>query len=236
MAKTQAQAQALLRFGYFDAFVPLSGPGPEGSARGLLVQLVGLVAQTAGLQAQHHAYPWRRAQALVHQGALEGYCTVPTPQRESHVAFGRQTLYRVRYVAFHRRHDPRMAGVQRVEDLRPLRQGAFRGSGYSQSNLEPERLRFDTDIESVMRRIALDDLDSIVAAELPGWHAVQRLGLQGAITATPLPFLPSAPFCIGLRRSLREHPAVLDRLDRATRELQAQGALDALVAAYRAPA
>ncbi len=231
-----AAAEAPLRFGYFDTFVPLSGPGPQGSARGLLVQLVDLVSQTAGLRTSHRAYPWRRAQALVEQGALDGFCTASTTQRERYAAFGQETLFIVRYLAFHRRGDARLAGLQRVQDLRPLRLGAFRGSGYSESHLETDRLRYDTDIDSVLRRIALGDLDATVTAELPGWHAVQRLGLQAELTATPLAFLPVAPFRIGLRRSLPEHGVLLGRLDRAARDLQRQGSLDALAAAYRAPA
>lgn len=226
----------VLRFGYFDQYEPLSGPGPQGSARGLLVQLVGLVAQQAGLSADHHAYPWRRAQAMVAQGTLDGFCTTATPEREAYARFTREPLLNVRYLAFHRRDDARVPAIRRREDLLALRLGAFRGSGYVDAHLAPERVHYDDSIESVLRRIALNDLDVLVAGELPTWHVLQRLALRERLTATALPFLPPAAFRLGLRRSLPRSAEWLAQLDQAAQALRAQGALDALAAVYRPPA
>jgi ABC-type amino acid transport substrate-binding protein len=224
-----------LRWGYFDRFAPLSAVAPDKqSARGVMVTLVDQACRQAGLLATHHAYPWRRAQSLVARGEIDGFCTTMTPAREAYAEFGRETLLTQRFLAFHRRGDARFAGVRTQEDLQTLRIGAYRGSGYVDMHLDALSLHYDTTPESLLRRVALDDLDAFVGPELTTWHDVLRLRLPDQITATPLPFLPAGAFKLALRRTLPNAQTLLDRLDRGVRELHRSGQVDAALAPYRA--
>lgn len=224
-AVAPALAEGALRFGYFDRYAPLSERVLDGRATGLLVERVELVVRSAGLEAEHWAYPWPRAQRMVAMDRLDGFCTMDTPEREQYAHFGREVLLEDATVVVHRRDDARATGLRRPEDLAGLRVGTYRGDSFSRRYLGDALLRFDDGPDSVLRRIAMGDLDAFVEGQQITQGRLKRLGLEQALVITPLRFVPTARFRIGLRRSLPQVMALLARLDQAALQLRRAGRL-----------
>jgi Bacterial extracellular solute-binding proteins, family 3 len=225
--RLQAQpAQDRLRFGYFDRYAPLSERVLDGQAAGLLVSRVDAVLDSAGLAGEHLAFPWPRVQAMVADGRLDGFCTLSTPERERYALFGNEVLLEDRSVLVHRRGDPRIRPpLQALADLQALRLGTYRGDGFAQLHLGQTLLRFDDGPDSVLRRIALGDLDGFIEGEVITARRLRQLRLQEQLQLTPLPFVPAARFRLGLRRSLAGAPALLERLDASAAQLRRTGRL-----------
>lgn len=228
-----AASPPLVRMAYFDRYEPFSQRANDGSMSGLLIEGVELIGWASGLRLEHHGFPWARAQLLVERGELDGLCTVPTPARRAWMEFCETPVVRARYGVFHRADDPRPAQMRSVEDLRQFRQGSYRGSGYSRGLLNLDHLQVDNDAESVLRRIAMDTLDTFIESDLIVGRKVQQLGLSKRITFTPLPFLPPAAFCFGLRKSFPGATEIVGRMEAATQASQQSGALTALLEKHR---
>lgn len=232
LAMGQGSAQSL-RMAYFDRYPPLSWRETDGHVRGLLVDLMDAIGQLAGLGFSHQAYPWARAQAMVRQGQLDAVCTTVTDERRAYLLFCETPLLSLHFGICHRLDDRRVAGLRSLADLRSLRQGNYRGSGYAQQNLEPHQLRVDHDPDSVLRRIATGDLDIYVDAELTTRHRIRALGLEGRLGYTPAAFLPPTGYCFGLRRSHAQATALVARMEVATQKARDGGRLEQVAAAYR---
>lgn len=219
-----------LRMAYFDRYPPLSHLGASGRMEGLLIDLVDAVGARAGLHFSHHGYPWARAQAMVERGELDALCTNATPARKVYAWFCDTPLLVVTMGLFFRADDPRPRELRSVAEMRALRQGSYRGSGFAQQYLEPERIAFDHDAESVLRRIALGDLDIYVADDLVTLPQIRRLGLATKLDYRPLSFLPPSQYRWGLRKSYPEADVLVQRMEAAARQAERDGELRALVA------
>jgi polar amino acid transport system substrate-binding protein len=222
-----------LRVAYFDRYPPLSQRERDGAMRGLLIDLVNALGSAAGLDLSHHGYPWARAQAMVRQGQLDAVCTAATAERRSYLLFCDTPLVTLHFGVCHRLDDARIAALRSLADLRALRQGNYRGSGYAQQHLEPARLQFDHDPDSVLRRIAAGDLDIYIDAELSTRHRIRALGLETKLGYTPAAFLPPTAYCFGLRRSHAQAAELVPRLETLTQQLRASGRLERIASAYR---
>ena len=223
---------APIRMAYSDKYAPLSTQGGTGSAIGLLVDAVNQAGQHCGLEFESGAYPWARAQLLLRQGDADGFCTVPTRDRKAYVAFCATPIVSVRHGVFHRADDLRVLHVRSLEDLRQFRQGTYRGNGYAAQYLEYDRLRLDNDAASVLRRIALNDLDTFVEAEVAVADNLKEFGLTEQIRFTPLNFLPPADFCFGLRRGFPDAEALVLKMEAAFKAAERNGTLAALRKRY----
>ena len=148
-ASMQSQAFVPVRVGYFDKYAPFSQRSDSGIMSGVLVDGLELVGQACGVSFEHYGYPWARTQAMVERGELDAFCTVRTQTRAAYAEFCTAPIVSINYGIFHRVDDARPLSVKNVQDLRPLRQGTYRGSGYSKENLEPERMQIDNDEESI---------------------------------------------------------------------------------------
>lgn len=222
-----------LRMAYFDKYEPFSQRAADGGMSGLLIEGVELVGRAAGLSFDHQGFPWARAQLLVERGELDGLCTVPTPTRQAWMEFCSTPIISANYGVFHRADDKRPGQARTAEDLRQFRQGTYRGSGYSRGLLKLDHVQIDNDAESVLRRIALGSLDTFIESDLIIGPKLRQLGLAGKVVFTPAAFLPPAPFCFGLRKSLPEATEIVARMEQATQAAQQSGALAALLAKYR---
>lgn len=212
-----------MRIAYFDRYAPLSELGSDGRVRGVLVQRAHSVMTSAGFAVSHHAYPWRRAQAMVANGEMDGFCTTATDERLSYAKFSSQAVLVNEHLLFHRKDDRRLAHLTRREELRPLRQGAYFGSGYTRQHLEVDRLVMDRDVDALIRRVARGDLDVFVEGSRVAWHRIEALGLSDRFAATAAPFLPAASFRLGLRQSWPDLEATLARVDQAILSEQRRG-------------
>jgi len=228
----RAEPAARLRMAYFDRYPPLSNLGDTGQMHGLLIDLVNAVGARAGLRFEHHGYPWARAQAMVERGELDGLCTNATPARKAYALFCDTPLVVTSMGLFFRRKDSRPRHLNSVPEMRALRQGSYRGSGFAQQHLEPEHIVFDHDAESVLRRIALGDLDIYVADDLVTRSQIRRLKLSQQLDYRPLGFLPPSRYRWGLRLSYPDAGALVRRMEAATQQAQQAGALRAILKRY----
>jgi polar amino acid transport system substrate-binding protein len=223
----------LVRMGYFDKYAPFSQRNEDGSVTGALIESVELVGRACGLRFEHAAFPWVRAQLMVERGDLDGFCTVSTTARLIYAEFCKSPLIRVDFGIYHRTDDLRPLAVRGVEDLRALRQGTYRGSGYSREHLEFDRLEVENDEESVLRRIAKGTLDTLVEGNIVTPFKLRQLGLTDRIRFTPVPFLPKADFCFGVRKSLPDASRIVANMEAATQAARRSGALGEVLAKYR---
>lgn len=221
-----------LRMGYFDRYPPLSQLTNANQMEGLLIDLVDAVGSVAGLRFSHHGFPWARAQGMVERGELDGLCTNATPVRQVYATFCATPVVVATMGLFFRRDDDRPRQLNSVIDMRALRQGSYRGSGFAQQHLEPDRIAFDHDAESVLRRIALGDLDIYVGDDLVTAPQIRRLGLAERLDYRPLSFLPASRYCWGVRRSFPDAEALVQRMEAATQQAQRQGVLKSILKRY----
>jgi len=228
-----ARAATALRMGYFEKYAPFSQRNDSGEMTGALIEGVELVGSACGLEFEHFGYPWARAQVMVERGELDGFCTVRTQDRQRYADFCGTPIVSVEYGIFHRADDARPLAVRSVEDLRALRQGTYLGSGYTKANLEHERMQYDKDEESILRRLANGSLDTFVEAEIGMQTKLRELGLGDRIRFTPATFLPKADFCFGLRHSHADVARIIPRMEAATLAARKAGTLQAILAKYR---
>ena len=228
-----AAAGTSLRVGYFDKYSPFSQSNADGSMAGLLIESLDVIARSANIKLEHHGYPWARAQVMVERGELDAFCTVPTRGRSEYALFCQTPVVTMDYGFYHRQDDPRPARVKSLEDLRELVQGTYRGSGYTKEYLEEERMVYLNDEETVLRRIALGTIDTLVEGEYVGAARVKSLGLEDRLHFTPAPWLPKAHFCFGLRRSHGDADLIIKKMDVATNAALRSGELKAIGAKYR---
>jgi polar amino acid transport system substrate-binding protein len=228
-----AEAAANLRVGYFDKYSPFSQGKDDGSMTGLLIESLEVIARAANIKLEHHGYPWARAQAMVERGELDAFCTVPTRGRAEYALFCPTPVVTMDYGFYHRKDDLRPGKVKSLEDLRGLVQGTYRGSGYTKEYLEEERMIFLNDEETVLRRIALGTIDTLVEGEYVGAARVKSLGLEDRLSFTAAPWLPKAHFCFGVRRSHSDVESIIKWMDAATIATLRSGELAAIGAKYR---
>lgn len=221
-----------IRVGYFDSYWPMSRRQTDATMDGALVDSLRVVGRKARIELEHHGYPWARVQQMIQRGDLDAFCTVRTDERKQYALFCNTPVISVAYGVYHRANDLRPLQAKSIADLRQFRQGTYLGSGYSKQFLEYERLQFDKDEASVLRRIALGNLDTFVEGEYVKSTVVKELGLSEQLRFTPMAFLPTADYCFGLRRSFPDAQAVIERMESAVIASKAAGELQAAVGRY----
>lgn len=222
-----------LRVGYFDRYWPFSQRADNGLMSGMLIESLDAIARSANVALSHDGYPWARTQVMVERGELDAFCTVPTQGRMTYALFCKTPVITMDYGFYHRSDDPRPGQVRSLEDLRSLVQGTYRGSGYTTEYLEADRMIFFHDEETVLKRIALGTIDTLVEGEYVGAARVKSLGLEGRLRFTAAPWLPKANFCFGVRRSLGAAETIIKTMEAATLSAGESGELKAIAAKYR---
>jgi polar amino acid transport system substrate-binding protein len=228
----RAEGAPTIRVGYFDAYWPMSRRQVDATMDGALVDSLRIIGRKARMELEHHGYPWARVQQMIQRGDLDAFCTIRTDERRQYALFCSTPVISVAYGVYHRANDLRPLQAKSIADLRQFRQGTYLGSGYSKQYLENDRLQFDKDEASVLRRIALGNLDTFVEGEYVKSTVVKDLGLSDQLRFTPMPFLPTADYCFGLRKSFPDAQAVVDRMESAVIASKASGDLQAVVGRY----
>lgn len=226
-----ADKDAPIRMGYFDSYAPFSFRDDKGAMRGALVEGMALVGRNAGYRLDHQGFPWARAQAMVENGSLDGFCTTITKGRLVYADFAPTPIVSVRFGIYHRADDLRPLEIRSVADMRAFRHGNFIGAGYPKENLEPDQMQWLKDEETVLRMIDAGRLDIYVEGEVVTRTKLQQLGLLERFRFTPAPFLPPVNFCFGLRRGFPDAATILARMEAAAQAARRSGELDAILAA-----
>lgn len=226
-------ASPVVRMGYFDKFSPFSEKDEAGHTRGLLIDCMELLGASAGIALEHHSYPWARAQLMVKQSELDAFCTVQTTERNLYAAFCPTPVLRLPNGVYHRRGDPRIAQLSSIADMRALRQGGYVGSGYVKEFLDADRISFEPDQDTVLRRLLNNTLDVFPQADVVTWQRIKALGYTDRLQFTPLSFLPQATYSFGLRRNYPDAPQILARMETAIQAAHKKNALQVLLTRYR---
>lgn len=226
------EPRRVLRMGYFNRYPPLSYLNAAGQMQGILIDLVNTVGAIAKLEFEHHGFPWLRAQQMVSRGELDGLCTNATPARKEYALFCETPVATATMGMFHRRDDKRPLKIRAVADMRALRQGNYRGSGFAAQHLEVDRIVFDNDAESILRRIAMGDLDIYVADDLVTLPQIKRLGLADQISYLPTSFLPPSMYRWGLRKTYPNAEHLVQLMESSTKAAQLNGSLAAVIERY----
>jgi polar amino acid transport system substrate-binding protein len=223
----------VVRMGYFDKFSPFSEKDDSGHTHGLLIDCMDLLGASAGLAIEHHSYPWARAQLMVKQSELDALCTVQTSERNAYAMFCPTPVLRLANGVYHRRGDTRIAQLSSIADMRALRQGGYVGSGYVKEFLDADRVSFEPDQDTVLRRLLNNTLDVFPQADVVTWQRIKALGYTDRLQFTPLSFMPLATYSFGLRRNFPDAPQILARMETAIQAAHKKNALQGMLARYR---
>jgi polar amino acid transport system substrate-binding protein len=229
----QAASATPIRMAYFENYAPLSFRDAHGQMAGALIDGVELMGHAAGLSFTHEGFPWVRAQAMVESGKQDGFCTTIDLVRQAYADFCPTPIIVEHFCIYHRIDDKRMHDLHSIQDLRPLIQGGYRGSGYPLRYLEAQYFHWYKDVDTVLRMVDNGNLDVYVGSETVTSHKLKELGLTDRISATPAPFMPAAEFCFGLRHHYPNAADVLAQMEAATSAARKSGALDKLLKPYR---
>jgi polar amino acid transport system substrate-binding protein len=224
---------APLRMAYSDEGGAESFRAADGRMLGILVESMDLVAREAGIEISHHGYPWLRAQAMVRDGELDGFCTVRTAERESFAHFAETPVFSEQMVIFHRRDDPRPAALAGFDGLALLSQGSYLGNGWAREALKDFKIDWTRDQSTCLKMLANGRFDVFVSGEIETPYRIRELGLGGALTFTRAAFLPTKSCRFGLRRSFPAESEIVPRVDAAIAQIRMTGAFERIVAAYR---
>lgn len=193
------------RMVYFGDFAPFSQVDAQGQVRGLFVDAVqSLLHDRLGVEVEHHAFPWARAQAMVRSGEADGFVTVPTPERLSYVLASARPLFEFPMCIVAAGDGPRLGELRQVralEGLRPFRLAHYLGSGWAEANLRPLGLdiQWTSDLAGAMRLVANGRVDAIVDNAVSLRHRMQDPEFRDRLVDLPSS-LATQPYhvCIGL--------------------------------------
>ena len=221
-----------LRLAFFDDYAPISFV-EAGAARGLLVDACAIVCRRAGLDPSAHPGPWARMQRLVRDGALDAFCTTPTPERVEYAVFCQTPLIILRAGIIHRRDDARAAAIGSLADLRGFRIADYIGNQWAYEVWLPGvEVDWVPQITAVLGKIAAGRDDIKVGGEITAPYNIRAAGLEDKLTFTPVGFLEPAPFVLGVRRSLPGAVELAARLEPIVAAFVADGERDALIGRY----
>ncbi|QDL53963.1 substrate-binding periplasmic protein [Rhodoferax aquaticus] len=229
---TQAQTVVKVRMAYFEDFAPMSFKTPKGDMAGIFIETLNHIAKASGVAFQHSGFPWQRAQNYIKAGELDALCAWNSVERKEYLWFASTPVIEQTMGIYHRPKDARVQAIRSVQDMRALAQGSYLGNGYAKQYLEPDLIKWQADMTSVLRLVAAESLDIFVEGELIGKAAIEKHGLQGKLAFTPLPFLDPVRSYFGLRKSFDKAQHIVERVDGALGQARKSGALGIIYKKY----
>ena len=221
---------------YGNAPGPMFGQLPDGRLTGIIVDAMNLVAPRASIVLRPVALPWSRAQAMVEQGDADLMVTVPTEQRLKYVLFASRALYHDGTVAMYLKTAPtaaRIAAAHVFPDLFGLAFVTYLGNGAIARQAPGQRIDWVKDGDTALHMIAAGHAEVLIDDELSAYYMVARDGLQNQIGMTLIDDPSAYAAYIGIRRSLPEAQALVERFDAAIASAERDGSLAALERRYR---
>lgn len=202
--------------GHFPPFTMLDGAHHFG---GIFVDELALVGRHAGIDFSFFDLPWARAQVMVQSGAMDGFCTIETPDRQDYALFAPTPLYNEGIVVIGRNDDPATKNILSLGDLDGLRVGEALGNDWFKSLLQGRNVTWVNDLPNLLAMIAANRLDLTIVGDRVGAIALAQHPDRSRLRAQKLTSLPDdGGFRIGVRKSLADAPAIIARIDQAIRE------------------
>ena len=228
----KATGEVRIRMAFNSRYAPFSFLNPQGRAAGLVVDLLDLVGLAANIDFDYVDRPWSRSQHMVQTGELDGFCAPSTPDRQEYALFTQFALFEDMGVMVSRADDKRVKPAMTFEDLRALKLGAQIGASWVAGALKGIEIVQVRDIESLLAMIAAGRIDATVAGAAEINAALSASPDGERLRTTPFQPLHGAEFRIGLRRSLPDAEALIERLDEAILHSRRVGAIGQVVARY----
>ncbi|MFB2862672.1 substrate-binding periplasmic protein [Aeromonas sp. MdU4] len=223
-----------LKMVYFDDFAPYSWRDEQGKMRGLMIDVMDLVAKEMGIRVSHSGYPWQRAQKLVQATQADGFVTIATHERRTYTLVVEQPVTITRLTLFTRRDHPDIAVFQHADRLSAFSAYTFLdyfGNGWGKENLASFKVHHTINVDNVFKMLAAGRGDLMVTDPLVARFKINLLGLSGKVVEVPL-LLESTPFnlCIGNHSRFNTR---VNEFNHTLQKLRQSGELARIEARYR---
>jgi polar amino acid transport system substrate-binding protein len=221
---------------FYNSFAPLSFENDRHEIAGILPDAVAeILGRRLGLSVIASGLPWARAQALVQDGSVDGFCTNPTPGRLEYAVFTRRAAIVTKTELFYALDNPRrteIEAIRNVEQLAGFRQGDYVGNGFAETTFKGLPIDFTPTLDSVFRKIAVGRLDLFVGNDLVAKSVLKQAGLGEKIRSFPVDIGQPSHFHIGIRRNFPQVALLIEKADAAIEAASIDGSLARIVAAY----
>jgi polar amino acid transport system substrate-binding protein len=216
-----------------EAFPTIAEVAPDGSLRGVGVEIVQQIAARLGTPISIAIIPWGRSLAQMQHGDADILIgPYPTPDRAAYMDFSTQAIYRAKVVLF-AQADKHATWSGNLQDLRGLKIGTTLAWYYgAKFNDHRDSLVLDTSVQQpdAFRMLVRGRVDLVITTESAGQAAIDQLGIVGQVTelSPPVDILEGH---IGFAKS-PEMTAVRQAFDRELDALAADGTVARLNQKY----
>ncbi|WP_049758075.1 substrate-binding periplasmic protein [Nitratidesulfovibrio vulgaris] len=224
-----------LRLAFFNDYAPYSWE-EGGRMRGILVDVMDeILSRRMGLAVEYMGYPWARAQEHVKSRKADGFVTLPNDERRSYVIFCELPVLIGTYTVFVNRknaHNPDMADISSIPDLKRFVVGGYLGSSWASRHLEAQGVPivWTNNLESLLRMLVADRIEMVSNNSAVIKYNLRLLGLSDKVAELPN-VLDQAPFNLGIGKQ-SPYLSVLPEFEETLRKLTDDGTIKAIVERY----
>lgn len=229
---TLATATEPIHFVYYDNYRPRSW-SENGIMHGMLVDIMDeAVGKRLGIPVSHSGYPWKRAQLKVKEGSADAFITMPTDERRTYTAIGKEPVITFDLRIITKKGHPRMAemkAITSVKELYAFTVADYLGNAWAKRNLKDMNVKWLPDIEKIFPFIVGERADLVVASKRTVYE-MELLGFDKTLTVLPNT-LSSVSFhiCVGKNSPYKEK---LNDFDRIIKEMHDDGTIDRIEKSY----
>lgn len=240
-ATAEAARGPTIRIAVDGTSLPISGFDGGDHLTGMIETGLDLVRADLGWTLDYHAMPWKRAQRVVLDGALDALCTRPTPERESLLRFADAPLFTLDsdWAQFSS-DNPRAEEIRQIktfDQLKSFRIGLGLGNSWPNELMKGEGWQI-TEVVSlalVDGMVRANHIDMFFENPMVSRYW-ERANGKPPLEAVHLDILPggTVPYTFCLRRSFPDCERLIGEFNRAQERLRASGAIDRALNAFTA--
>jgi polar amino acid transport system substrate-binding protein len=224
---------------YDESYAPYSYL-ENGEVKGIMPAILELLlGKTAGIQLEHKARPWRRAQAEVKSGIADAMCTFASTERQEFALSSSHPIVVLKPHLFYTADSPARKIIEKAttrEELLGLEVLDQDGNQWARQNLKDfPKLHFAPTIDSVIRMLAIGRADLYISLSpiVTRW-SIKKLGLTNTtILSKPASFIASdVPFSLLVRKDYPHAKELLKIFDDAFQQPGAAAAVEKIFLKY----
>lgn len=140
-----------------------------------------------GIALEHQVLPWERAQQKVRDGLADAFVASPSPARMAYAVASREPVSHWNISLFFRKGDERLAQVEALEDLAPLRIGTLLGNAWVRDNLGQLQVQYVNRMEQLPPMLLAGRFDVIPDNPYVIHHLLERSGYADLLAEKSLP-------------------------------------------------
>lgn len=214
-ARARADA-AKLRIVYYATFPPLCFE-QDGKMQGILLDILGQAAKTAGIDVTHQGFPWARAQAMVQNGEADAFCTNPTDERRAYALFTELPVYVAPVSLFYAADNPRSSQIEQIktiDDLKAVKQGDYNGNGFAETTFKGLPIEWSPNLVNTLTKVSLSRNDVFVGNDTVAKYLIKQNAI-GGIKSFPVTIGKQSAFHLGVRKTLPDAQGLIDAMGHA---------------------